>query len=89
MVHISQSKKNGQFYVTVKSSKNGSKLSVSETLKTKRSAWTNVLAQMKVFQTSPVLVQDNTGKKPVVYRLYENGRKDCTAYRREKPPTVK
>ena len=73
MVHISKSSKTNQFYVTVVGN-NGEKLSVSEQLKTKQSAWKNIRAQLKVMQTDSTYVQDNTVKKPAVVRCFAHQR---------------
>lgn len=69
MVHISKSKKTGQFIVTVVAN-NGEKLNSSELLKTKQSAWKNIRSQMRQFGCSTINVQDNALPKPCIVHLH-------------------
>jgi len=86
MIHISKSKRNGQFFVTTKSSINGKKLASTETLKSKASAWRNIKGQMKVWEADHVLVQDNTAAKPIVYKVFSTGLRLPTGNSIEKMP---
>lgn len=68
MIHISKSKDN-QFFVDV-ISPNGEIIQYSETLKTKQSAWKNIAATAKAYNSRVVFVQDDCFKKPVMYEFY-------------------
>ncbi len=63
MIQISKSPVTGLFHVgTIANARNQENLSASEGVKHRSNAIKNIRAQMKVFDTSPVIVQDNTGK---------------------------
>lgn len=86
MVHISKSKKTGQFIVSV-IGKNGEKLSSSELLRTRQSVWKNIFAQSKVFAPNidnDFLVVDKTGKKDITYSVERNG--EYNGYTKTKIP---
>jgi hypothetical protein len=74
MVHINRSKKTNQFIV-ITTGANNEKLNSSELVKTKQSAWVNIKADLKVKNSPSAHVQDNTGKKPVLYWLcFQDGK---------------
>lgn len=63
MIHISKSSKTGKFHVgVVADARNQELLASSEGVAHRSNAIKNIRAQMKVFDTSLVRVQDNTGK---------------------------
>lgn len=63
MIHIKRNPRTKQFRV-VYAGKNGEVLAVSESLKSKQSAYKNIDA---MYPDSVVLVQDNTLLVPIVY----------------------
>ena len=77
MIHIKKSKKTGQFHV-VTSSINGEVLKVSESLKSKQSAWKNIYSDWVNnynLDSHGLWVQDETGKKFQLYILKHNKEK--------------
>jgi len=82
MIHIKRNPKTKQYRV-VYAGKNGEVLAVSESLKSKQSAWKNIGA---MFTDTDVLVQDDTIVKTIVYCAYNLG-KERNPY--VKPQTCK
>lgn len=70
MIHITRAK--GGFMV-VTLAKNRQPLATSEILKARRSAITNIAAQLSFFGKKYVAVQDDTRSKPVRLIIYRNG----------------
>lgn len=67
MIHISKSQKTGKFHIgSIADAKNQELLSSSEGVTHRSNAIKNIRANMKVWNSSDVLVQDNTGKKPKI-----------------------
>ena len=67
MIHISKSQKTGKFHIgRIADAKNQELLSSSEGVTHRSNAIKNIRANMKVWNSSDVLVQDNTGKKPKI-----------------------
>lgn len=85
MIHISRTKK-GQLTVT-NIAKNGKVLKPSETVESKQGCWRNIKSELLTCYSpgSYAIVQDNTGKKPIVYlvgekRVVANGIKPQTPH---------
>ena len=70
MIHITRAKGG---YMVVTLAKNKKVLSTSEMLKTKRSAFTNIASQLKLFRQHHVNGQDDTGVKPIRLLVYSDG----------------
>jgi hypothetical protein len=68
---------------------NNEKLSTSELLKTKQSAWKNVVAQLKEFGNFYCTVQDNALVKPKLFCVYQDGKKDESFIALKAAPQVK
>ena len=67
MIHILKSQKTGKFHIgSIADAKNQELLSSSEGVTHRSNAIKNIRANMKVWNSSDVLVQDNTGKKPKI-----------------------
>lgn len=71
MIRILRNKK-GQFFVR-HTGANNEPLSNSETFTTKQSAWKNIIAHCKLYDSSGVDVKDMTTGK--VYNLFQEGSK--------------
>ena len=86
MVHIVKSKKTGQFMVIV-TGRNGEKLSTSELLNTKQSAFKNVRAQLVQMESDNCCVQDNSKNGNPIVRVYTYTHKnEPTCFSSEQEP---